>query len=175
MWFSECCCYLGEWCSTNISWILLILHNLDQTLLFGLLFNNYSSILWRTLNCFFFFFGSILEPLSVFSLQDNLIIFLWRAVHTGWLRRYFTLQFLGHKFVYSLCLSLLFLTLITAVQVMQAALQNDANPDLALAVDIWSLGCTIIEMLNGKPPWSDFTGVRTWLSFLPFIHHYLGL
>ncbi|XP_042961137.1 mitogen-activated protein kinase kinase kinase 5-like isoform X2 [Carya illinoinensis] len=45
-----------------------------------------------------------------------------------------------------------------APEVMQAAMQNNTNPDLAFAVDIWSLGCTIIEMLNGKPPWSEFTG-----------------
>ncbi|XP_065881364.1 mitogen-activated protein kinase kinase kinase 5-like isoform X2 [Euphorbia lathyris] len=53
-----------------------------------------------------------------------------------------------------------------APEVIKAVMQKDANPDLALAVDIWSLGCTIIEMFTGKPPWGEIQGPQAMFKVL---------
>ncbi|CAK9178609.1 unnamed protein product [Ilex paraguariensis] len=53
-----------------------------------------------------------------------------------------------------------------APEVLQAVMRKDANPELAFAIDIWSLGCTVIEMLTGKPPWSEFNEVQAMFNVL---------
>ncbi|KAL8250658.1 hypothetical protein R6Q59_034351 [Mikania micrantha] len=53
-----------------------------------------------------------------------------------------------------------------APEVFQAVLRKDANPEHTYTMDIWSLGCTVIEMVTGKPPWSEFNGVQAMFNVL---------
>ncbi|KAH9301203.1 hypothetical protein KI387_012786 [Taxus chinensis] len=63
-----------------------------------------------------------------------------------------------------------------APEMMKSSIENRKY---GLAVDIWSLGCTIIEMANGKPPWSDLEGFSFFFKLgrgeLPPIPEHLSL
>nr|GMC97150.1 mitogen-activated protein kinase kinase kinase YODA-like isoform X2 [Ipomoea batatas] len=53
-----------------------------------------------------------------------------------------------------------------APELMVSGTQDNSNSDYAFAIDIWSLGCTIIEMMNGKPPWSEYEGPAAMFKVL---------
>ncbi|XP_071710275.1 uncharacterized protein [Rutidosis leptorrhynchoides] len=53
-----------------------------------------------------------------------------------------------------------------APEVLQAVMRKDSNPEHTFSMDIWSLGCTVIEMVIGKPPWSEFNGVQAMFNVL---------
>ncbi|KAG9158755.1 hypothetical protein Leryth_013659 [Lithospermum erythrorhizon] len=53
-----------------------------------------------------------------------------------------------------------------APELLQSNTHKGDSKDVALAIDIWSLGCTVIEMLTGKPPWSEYEAAAAMFKVL---------
>ncbi|XP_030460486.1 mitogen-activated protein kinase kinase kinase 5-like isoform X1 [Syzygium oleosum] len=54
-----------------------------------------------------------------------------------------------------------------APEILQGSMTKEkTSPEMAFAVDIWSVGCTVIEMLNGVPPWGELEGPQAMFKVL---------
>ena len=79
-----------------------------------------------------------------------------RVAHTGWLLRYCYLA-LFTPLILLFWLGLKVLDFFAYVVTNMQVIKNSSGCNLA--VDIWSLGCTVLEMSTSKPPWSQYEGV----------------